>query len=203
MTQPHADKTALRRHLRDLRRAHAAQAGADAAAVLAQNVPAILQDCGIAPPAVIAAYYPLEDEISALPLLAHLRALGYRTALPVTQGRDAGLLFLPYEDGTPLLRSSFGVMEPAEGANISPDVLLVPLLGFDAACQRLGYGAGHYDRTLADLRAHKDVFAAGVAFDMQCVAAGIPAQEHDQPLDCVITEKGIYWPDTTAEEPKG
>lgn len=198
MTTPPADKTALRRQLRDMRRACAAAKRADAASILAHAVPDLLHDCAIAPPAIVAAYYPLADEIDPLPLLAQLRALGYRTALPVTQGRDEELVFLPFDEGTPLLRSDFGVMEPAEGANVSPDVVLVPLLGFDGDCHRLGYGAGHYDRTLARMRAHKDVFFAGLAFDLQRVD-GLPVEDHDQPLDCVVTEKGIYWPHTKAE----
>ncbi len=198
MTTPPVDKTALRRQLRDLRRACAAATRAGAASILAHAVPGLLHDCAIAPPAIVAAYYPLGDEIDPLPLLAHLRALGYRTALPVTQGRDDELVFLPFDAGTPLLRSDFGVMEPAEGANVSPDVVLVPLLGFDGDCHRLGYGAGHYDRTLARMRAHKDVFVAGLAFDLQRVD-GLPVEDHDQPLDCVVSEKGIYWPHTKAE----
>ena len=189
-----ADKTAMRRDLRDRRRAHAAQASSDVARRLVEAVPALLQGCEITPPAIVAAYHALSDEIDPAALLVHLRGLGYRTALPVTQGRDDGLLFRLCDDSTVMQKSTFGVMEPADGEVVSPDVLLVPLLGFDDACQRLGYGAGHYDRTLADMRNDKDVFAAGLAFDMQRIESGLPAEEHDQPLDCVVTEKGLYWP---------
>ena len=191
-----ADKTALRQTLREQRRAHAAMARADAAHILLQAVPALLRSCDIAPPAVVAGYHALGDEIDPSEVLVHLRALGYRTALPVTQGHDAGLVFVVCDDATPMQKSSFGVMEPQAGDVVLPDVLLVPLLGFDDDCHRLGYGAGHYDRTLADLRNDKDVFAAGLAFDMQRVQGGLPAEDHDQPLDCVITEKGLYWPHT-------
>lgn len=195
MNLPLPVKTVLRQGLRALRRSHAPLAGAKAAEVLAQTVPDILRDGDVAPPAVVAAYYPLPDEMDVLPLLAVLRDLDYRTALPVTRGSDAGLVFRLCDAQTPMARSSFGVMEPQEGESVDPDVILVPLLGFDRACNRLGYGAGHYDRTLQDLRARKDVLAAGVAFDMQRVDAGLAVEDHDQPLDCVITEKGLYWPD--------
>ena len=71
--------------------------------------------------------------------------------------------------------------------------VLVPLLAFDAACQRLGFGAGHYDRTLVALRAQAKIFAVGLAFEMQRVER-IPTEAHDQPLDCVLTEQHLYWP---------
>lgn len=194
-----ADKAALRHSLRQQRRAHAAVTRAVAAQVLVQAVVDLLQGCEIAPPAVIAGYHALADEIDPSHVLTHLRTLGYRTALPVTQGRDAGLLFYQCDDATPLHTSSFGVMEPQAGAVLTPDVLLVPLLGFDADCNRIGYGAGHYDRTLADLRDDSTVLAVGLAFDMQRVPGGLPVQEHDQPLDCVITDKGLYWPNTHSD----
>lgn len=194
MTQQPADKTALRALLRGQRRAYAQSAGVAAADVLARAVPALLQQGGIEPPAIVAAYEPLSDEIDPRLALRALRALGYRTALPVTQGRDAPLLFRAVDDQTPFTRSSFGVMEPASGDEVTPDVVLVPLLGFDADCQRLGYGAGHYDRTLALLRDAGEVFVAGLAFDMQRVTPCIGAEDHDQPLDCVVTDKGLYWP---------
>lgn len=194
MNKP-ADKTVLRGALREARRAYAAQAGTDAAHILGQTVPDILRDCALTPPAVIAAYYPLSDEIDPRLLMDVLRTRGYRTALPVTQGCDAALFFRLCVENTPLVRSDFGVFEPAAGEVVIPDVILVPLLGFDRACHRLGYGAGHYDRTLAALRENHDILAAGLAFDVQRLETDLPVEEHDQPLDCVITDKGLYWPD--------
>ncbi len=88
-------------------------------------------------------------------------------------------------------RSEFGVMEPTpDAAAVIPDLLLVPLLAFDRLGGRLGYGAGHYDRTLADLRSVRSIFALGVGFAVQEMA--VPSEAHDQRLDAVVTERG-YW----------
>lgn len=200
MQMPSGDKAALRPALRARRRARAADGDDGAGDILAQAVAALLQGCEIMPPAIVAGYWALDDEINPAKTLQHLRALGYRTALPVTQGRDAGLVFRLADSATPLRKSSFGVMEPSSGEEVMPDVVLVPLLGFDDRCQRLGYGAGHYDRTLAGMRAHRDVFAAGLAFDVQRVGHDLPAEDHDQPLDCIITEKGVYWPSHSPQQ---
>lgn len=192
---PPDGKAVLRRSLRAARRSHAATSGVMAAEVLAQTVPGLLSRCELVPPMVVGAYYPLADEIDPRPLLAALRRHGYRTALPVTRGRDTGLLFRVCDEETALARSDFGVMEPVTGEEVTPDALLVPVLGFDASCHRLGYGAGHYDRTLAALRDIRAVFAVGLAFDMQRCAQGLPVEAHDQPLDCIVTDQGIYWPE--------
>ncbi len=193
MTHPPVDKMALRQHLRIARRAIAAEARAAGAAAVAQRVCDLVVRRGR--DLVVAGYSPLADELDVGVALAALRAQGYRTALPVTQGRDAGLLFRLADASAPLVRSAFGVMEPAAGDAVLPDVVLVPLLGFDDVCQRIGYGAGHYDRTLAAMAAAgHGVMAIGVAFDTQRVDGGLPAEPHDRALDCIVTDKAVYWP---------
>jgi 5-formyltetrahydrofolate cyclo-ligase len=88
-------------------------------------------------------------------------------------------------------------MEPAGGTAVVPDALIVPLLGFDAACQRIGYGAGHYDCTIAALRAAgRNPACIGIAFAAQYSDTPIPAGPHDIALDCVVTEERLYWPQT-------
>lgn len=197
MTMLPADKTALRLMLREQRRDHAMREGGIAAQEAAQKVCDVIMAEGLSAGAIIAAYLPLPDEISPLPSCTALRHLGFRIAMPVTTARDAALTFRLYDDTTPVIAGDFGVREPAGGDIVTPDALIVPLLAFDDDCQRLGFGAGHYDRTLADWRARGSVFALGLAHDMQRVRGGLPHESHDQPLDCVVTDKAIYWPQSS------
>jgi 5-formyltetrahydrofolate cyclo-ligase len=96
--------------------------------------------------------------------------------------------------GTALQKSAFGVLEPpADAPVIEPDLILVPLLGFDRRGYRLGYGQGHYDRTLMALRARRPVTAVGLAWACQEVDR-IPADAFDQPLDWVVTDKEAIGP---------
>jgi 5-formyltetrahydrofolate cyclo-ligase len=175
------DKTALRAELA-ARRAEAAAADPDAGTRLAATFPSELF-----PPAgaVVAGYVRFRSEIDPLPLMLRLAERGCRLALPRTPPRAGagGLSFHSWSPGEPLQRSAFGVLEPApEAPRAAPNLILVPLLGFDRALHRLGYGAGHYDRTLAGLR----VAAVGLAFAAQEVDA-LPTEPHDVPLDAVVT----------------
>jgi 5-formyltetrahydrofolate cyclo-ligase len=93
--------------------------------------------------------------------------------------------------GEPLVAGVWGIRQPAPQAPATePDILLVPLLAFDRAGHRIGYGAGYYDLTIAALRATQAVVAIGVAFAAQEVAA-VPATPHDAPLDLVLTEREV------------
>jgi 5-formyltetrahydrofolate cyclo-ligase len=90
--------------------------------------------------------------------------------------------------GEPLVSGQWGLREPAADVpEVLPDILLVPLAAFDRAGQRIGYGAGYYDMTIARLRARKPVIAIGVAFAIQEVPR-VPADERDARLDLVLTE---------------
>jgi len=110
-------------------------------------------------------------------------------ALPVTPPRGQPLLFRRWRFGTPLVPGRFGTSVPPEDAPVvAPNALLVPLLAFDAAGRRLGYGGGYYDRTLAAL---PGVWALGVAFAGQQVAK-VPAGAHDVPLHGIATEAGFF-----------
>ena len=140
-------------------------------------------------PGRVSFYWPIRTEIDPRPVLQDLA--GTRPlCLPVTEGR-AALRFLAWTPDTPLVADGFGVPVPAEGEDVSPDVLVVPLLGFDRNLQRLGYGAGHYDRTLQVLRAVKTVTAIGFAFAAQEIDV-VPTERTDQPLDLIITEQGVH-----------
>ncbi len=139
-------------------------------------------------PRVASAYYPLNDEPSTLPLLGHLAKAGFKTALPVTGKLGTALVFRLWRPGEPTVKGKMAIEEPlAEAGEVIPDLLFVPLAAFDRTGNRIGYGAGFYDRTLRQLRAMKPVRAVGVAYAAQELPR-IPNESHDESLDYVLTE---------------
>ncbi len=113
---------------------------------------------------------------------------GARLALPVIVARDQPLLFRIWSPSTAMVRGQMGIFEPAADAPVVvPDIMLVPLAAFDRTGHRIGYGAGHYDRTFEQLRRMKTIVAVGLAFSVQQVAA-VPALPHDVRLDYIVTE---------------
>jgi 5-formyltetrahydrofolate cyclo-ligase len=137
---------------------------------------------------IVAGYSPIRSEIDPRPLMHKLAAQGAQLALPVIIARDAPLIFRVWSPGAELVRGPLGILEPSpEAASVIPDLLLVPLAAFDRSGHRIGYGAGHYDRTFAQLRPSKAITAAGVAFAVQEIEA-VPALPHDVALDFVLTE---------------
>lgn len=146
---------------------------------------------------IVAGYIPFKTEIDPRPLMRALAAQGARLCLPRTPPKgqsSTGLTFNLCDPDNPdhLEKSTWGVMEPsAHLPQVRPDVVLVPLLGFDHAGNRLGQGQGHYDRTLEAMRATGQVLAVGAAFAAQEVAS-IPVEPHDQRLDWIITPTKAY-----------
>ena len=142
-------------------------------------------------PAIVAAYFPLPGEPSTLPLLENLGNAGVKTALPVTGRRGTPLTFRLWRPGEPTLTGKMAIEEPLPAApEVAPDLLFVPLAAFDRAGHRIGYGAGFYDRSLAELRANKPICAVGVAYASQEFPK-IPREEHDESLDYVLTEREL------------
>lgn len=177
------DKTALRRRMRALRR-ELAVAAPDAAWRAAEHFPAERV------PRIAAVYYAQGSELDPTPLAERLMAIGAKVALPVAQSRDGHLQFRLWAPGESLVPDAVGVpAPPATEPAVTPDLVVAPLLAFDRAGGRLGQGGGHYDRTLANLRAHGGVFLLGLAYAGQEVDA-IPMEPHDQRLDAVLTETG-------------
>jgi 5-formyltetrahydrofolate cyclo-ligase len=142
-----------------------------------------------APPegAIIAGYWPMGDEMDPRPLMLALAARGHALALPVTPPRGQPLGFRAWAPGEGLRPGPMGTSEPAKGALLRPDILLVPLLAFDRAGRRLGYGGGYYDRTLAALPGAK---AIGIAYAGQEMAE-VPAGPQDFRLPLIATEAGV------------
>jgi 5-formyltetrahydrofolate cyclo-ligase len=139
----------------------------------------------------IALFAPFRDEIDTFPLATALRSDGTRLALPVIVGRGRPLLFRLWQADDPLApQGAYGIPTPSETApEVTPDLVVVPLAAFDRFGGRIGYGAGFYDRTLAQLRAAAPVTALGYAFACQEVPR-VPVAPHDEPLDMMITERG-------------
>ncbi|MFA5901576.1 MAG: 5-formyltetrahydrofolate cyclo-ligase [Hyphomicrobium sp.] len=142
------------------------------------------------PGSIISGFSAIRDEIDPGALLKRLRAEGHRLSLPVMQGKERPLLFRAWSPGDEMGKVQWGIAEPLpDKPALDPDIVLVPLLAFDAAGYRLGYGGGFYDRSLERLRAIKPVIAVGIAYDELKVDA-VPHQSYDERLDWVLTPSG-------------
>lgn len=116
---------------------------------------------------------------------------GFVALLPVVLSRAAPLAFRRWHPGCRMQADTHGIPAPAEGHFLSPQALLLPVNAFDAQGYRLGYGAGYFDRTLAGLSPRP--LCIGIGFELARVASIWP-QTHDEALDAVVTEAGVFWP---------
>lgn len=136
----------------------------------------------------VAVFLPIGSEADTRMLLAALDYHQFVTLLPVTQEPGVPLIFRRWREGQMLVDGPMGLKEPsARLPEIVPDFLFVPLACFDRRGFRIGYGAGHYDATLAALRMSRPCPAVGIAYACQEVPH-VPEETHDQPLDLVLTE---------------
>lgn len=143
------------------------------------------------PQSSIACYMPLKGEVSCRSILQTLGNQGHVICLPVVTGRQDALTFRQYKTGDTLERGKLGPLEPLPGAReIIPDVLIIPMMGFNKQKFRLGYGTGFYDRTLTAFRQIKPIRTIGLAYGVQEIS-DLEVEPHDMPLDVVITEKEI------------
>ena len=158
-------------------------AGIHAARIFLDNIP-------VRESSVVALYHPIKDELDTKPLASELLGRGYLIALPVVVKKQAPLIFRKFRHGDPLEEGAYGVPVPTEAAaEVLPDIIVAPLLGFDRAGGRLGYGGGFYDRTLEQLRSQKALLAVGYAYGAQEVDA-VPLSRQDQRLDWIVSERG-------------
>lgn len=186
MTGLISEKEALRAHLAELREELSAR-NPDAGEDLANRFPMKLFE-RYGP--TVSAYMPIRFEIDPQPLMAKLQAEGAELCLPRLENSD--IVFRRWAPGEPLEKGPYGLLEPSEKAEIvRPTLVLLPLLGFDKIGNRLGYGAGYFDRALASLRKEGRTFACALAFNGQNVDE-VPSDPHDEPLDWVVTEAGSY-----------
>jgi 5-formyltetrahydrofolate cyclo-ligase len=146
----------------------------------------------IEPGMVVSGYSPIRSEIDPAPLMRNLAERGAKLALPAVMARGKSLAFRAWSPDDRLMMGPLGILEPSPAAaELVPDIMLVPLAAFDRAGHRIGYGAGHYDFTLAHLRKAKVITAVGTAFAVQEIKA-VPALPHDVALDYVLTEKKVF-----------
>lgn len=179
-------KAALRREAHAARAALASEDRAEAAKAVAGH---FFEAVAYGPDDVIAGYWRIRDELDCQPILVRLMDSGQKVVLPVVQGDEQPLDMRIWEADTPLYEAGFGTLAPSDLApRAVPDLVLMPLLGFDSEGTRLGYGGGYYDRTLSALP--KRPLLIGLAFAAQELPH-IPREPHDIPLDMVVTENGM------------
>jgi 5-formyltetrahydrofolate cyclo-ligase len=177
-----SNKTALRAEAR-ARRARLPRSG------FAEALASHAADLNLPAGAVVAGYFPIRDEADPRALMSALAARGHPLALPaIIPGQP--LVFRAWKMGDAMRANAqaFNIPEPLESAaEVTPAVVLVPLLAFDATGHRLGYGGGYYDRTLERF---DRVSAIGVGYSGQEISA-VPREPHDRALDALITETGV------------
>lgn len=180
-------KSAARKAAFAARKTAHSDALADARAAAATGH--LLAAIGPARGRIVSGYMPIRTELSPLPAMARLHAAGARICVPVIAGGGLPLDFREWTPDAAMETGPFGARIPVRGEWLVPEILVVPLVGFDAAFNRLGYGGGFYDRTLERLRRAAPTRAIGFAYAAQQLSR-IPREPTDQPLDALVTESG-------------
>ncbi|WP_300032193.1 5-formyltetrahydrofolate cyclo-ligase [uncultured Roseobacter sp.] len=137
----------------------------------------------------VSGYMPIRTEIDPLPAMEEASAHGV-VGVPVISAAGLPLKFARWEPGAELEPRAFGARVPVRPVFFEPEIVIVPLVAFDASGGRLGYGGGFYDRTLELLRSRRATLAVGFAYEAQ-QADTLPLEPTDQPLDLIVTEKRV------------
>lgn len=141
---------------------------------------------------VLSAYSPIKGEPDLRGLMAELHDAGVIVALPVVEVRASPLVFRRWQPGLRMVRGDWDIpVPPADAEKLAPDVSLAPVVGWDSAGFRLGYGGGYFDRTLAKLAPRP--FSIGIGLQAARLATIFP-QPHDIPLNVILTEAGVQFP---------
>jgi len=138
---------------------------------------------------IIGGYYPVNYEFNDLDFLNYLEKKKIKIALPVIK-KNFEMSFIKCSLNEPFLINNYGIPEPCTRKVVYPDILLVPLVAFDKKLNRLGYGAGYYDRAIERLKKRKKIISIGLAFDFQEFNS-IPISSYDQKLDYIFTNRKI------------
>ena len=139
----------------------------------------------------IGIYHPIKSEISPLKLIDICKNFTIKICLPVIDKNTDELIFSKFDTKMSITKNKYGIIEPNKIIQITPDIIFVPMVGFDKNLNRLGYGKGYYDKTISKLRKLKKIFVIGLAYDNQIVR-NIPTEFHDEKMDIIITDKKIY-----------
>ena len=137
----------------------------------------------------IGGYYPVNSEISCLDVLKILEMNNFKISLPITK-KNNKMDFYEWSFKDSLRVSQQGIPEPNTRRKVIPDVLIVPLVGFDRYKFRLGYGGGFYDRYISKILKFKKILTVGFAFSFQEISK-IPINKFDQKLNFILTDKEI------------
>jgi len=175
----------MRARLVAARKAMAPEDRARQTALLSERLEAQLAPFGSG--AVVALYWPINGEPGLAPVMQRLDRRGVQVVLPVPARPVAPLAFRRWRPRAAMAGGVGGIPVPAEGESLVPDLLVVPVVGFDGACHRLGHGAGYYDRTLAALRPGAQAIGVGFA---EARLSTIHPQPHDEPMDAILTPEG-------------
>jgi 5,10-methenyltetrahydrofolate synthetase len=188
MVEPNEDNTGWRRALRrEMVARRAALSEAENDGLSGRIVEHLL--AALPTPRVVAFCWPIKHEPDVRAVVERWSALGALAALPVVVAADAPLAFRVWTAETPLAPDRYGIPTPLAGDFVQPDLILLPLNGFDGAGYRLGYGGGYFDRTLAALSPRP--LAVGVGFETNRLDS-IRPESHDQRLDWIVTEAGSF-----------
>ena len=189
MPAPPTERTLLRGAARQRRRAFLSAISHDGRTAQQRALAGqVLPHLG--PPGILGSHAAIGDEIDTRPIEAMAAELGWTLAWPRVTG-NAPLAY-HLQERTLFSPGALGIPEPAADTPLArPDVVLVPLLAADLAGNRLGQGGGHYDRTLAALRASGPLLAIGLCWDVQLLPE-VPADHWDQPLDAIATPSAFH-----------
>lgn len=182
--QVRAWRVATRKALLERRAAHAARARRELGTRAKEHLVAAVQwplD------AVLGIYWPIRGEIDVLDIAARHVEAGGVAALPVVTRKNAAVEFWRWQPHVKMTRGFWNIPVPAVADPVRPAVLIVPLVGFDAAGYRLGYGGGYYDRTIAALEPRPRCIGIGYS---ESVLSTIHPQPHDIPMNFIVTELG-------------
>jgi 5-formyltetrahydrofolate cyclo-ligase len=151
------------------------------------------------PDVVIGAYWPIKGEFDPLPALHRWKEDGElldqpqrrRIGLPVVNKEHKTMTFHVWYPGCPMEEDAYGIPKPKDTEVITPTLLFAPCVGYGPGGYRLGYGGGFYDRMLASLEPRP--FTVGLGFSSEFIP-DLEPQEHDEPLDTILNDKGVVWP---------
>jgi 5,10-methenyltetrahydrofolate synthetase len=140
------------------------------------------------PDSLVSLYWPFRGELDLRGWVRGFVARGGRVALPVVVAKGEPLVFREWRPGIQMTHGVWKIPIPTEGPEVTPGVVIAPLVGHDPGCYRLGYGGGFFDRTLAAHPGKPLVIGVG---DGSGAIASIFPQPHDIPMDVILTAAGV------------